>query len=163
MAFNNTNTPMDWDSTIENDSTFTLLPEGVYAFTVTGFERARHNGSAKLDPCPKAMLTIEIDGGALGRTTVTHNLFIHRKCEGLLCDFFTSIGARKRGEPLRMPWQSVIGARGRCEVYVDKWVSDRDGQNHESNRIRRFLEPNESAAPVQQTAPTAGGWKQGAF
>ena len=63
MAFNNTNTAMDWDSTIENDSTFTLLPEGVYPFTVTGFERARHNGSAKLDPCPKAVLTIEIDGG----------------------------------------------------------------------------------------------------
>ena len=56
----------DWNDVIENDSSFTLLPEGRYPFTVVSFERAEHAGSDKIPPCKKAVLTIELDGGALG-------------------------------------------------------------------------------------------------
>ena len=41
---------LDWDDEIERESDFVLLPEGDYDFTVTGFERARHEGSEKLPP-----------------------------------------------------------------------------------------------------------------
>lgn len=36
-----------WDDEIENDNEFQILPDGDYNFTVTGFERGRHQGSAK--------------------------------------------------------------------------------------------------------------------
>lgn len=156
-----------WDDVIENDSgEWVILPDGEYPFTVKSFERKRFNGSAKLPACNQADLTIEIDGGSLGKTTVQHSLFLHSKTEGLLCAFFTAIGQRKHGEPKRMNWQAVIGATGRCKVYVDKWTG-RDGKEHESNRIQKFLEPPESyTAPSNSAAAPAAsqaGWKAGAF
>lgn len=162
---NSTERAYDWNDTIENDSTFTLLPEGVYPFTVTGFERGRHNGSAKLPACNKAVLTIAIDGGSLGTATITHNLFLHSKCEGLLCAFFTAIGLRKHGEQLRMPWERVPGAKGTCEVGIREWVSDRTGETMQSNEIKKFLAPDVAgdAKPEAPAAPASAGWKPGAF
>lgn len=164
MAEYMNNEAFNWDSVIENDSTFTLLPEGVYPFTVTGFERGHHGGSAKLSPCPKAILSIEIDGGDLGKTTLAHNLFIHKKTEGLLCDFFTAIGMRKRGEPIKMDWTKVPGASGMCKVGVREWVSDRTGEKMQSNEIKRFLEPapTGSAGPTG-SGPSASGWVPGQY
>lgn len=154
----NTGRELGWDATIERDQAeFILLPEGDYPFTVTGFERGRHGGSPKLPPCNKAVITVEINGGALGVASVKNNLFLHSKCEGLLSAFFVSIGLKKHGEPLNMGayWSQLIGKTGRCRVGVREWKSDRTGETMQSNEITRFLEP---AAPAQ-----ASGWKPGAF
>lgn len=140
---------LDWNDTIENDSSFVLLPAGDYDFTVTKFERARHQPgpNSKLPPCNKAVLTLEVTDGQQ-RTSVTHNLFLHSRCEGMLCEFFTAIGQRKHGEPLRMDWSKVLGAHGRCKVGVRDWIG-RDGQTMQSNEIKRFYEPS---APAAQSA-----------
>ena len=146
----------DWNDTIENDSSFTLLPEGDYPFTVKSFERGEYPGGKKLPSCKKAVLTIEVDGGELGSVEITHNLFLHSRCEGLLCEFFTAIGQRRRGEQLRMDWNQVPGARGMCSVSVRKWTGN-DGSERESNDIKRFLEP------AAQPAAPAAGFTPGAF
>ena len=142
---------LDWDDEIENDGTeFTLLPPGDYDFTVTDFEREHYSGGAKLPPCNKAVLSITIDTPE-GRAVIKHNLFLHSKCEGLLCAFFSSIGQRKHGEKLRMNWSKVVGSKGRCKVGVREWVSDRDGEKKQSNEIKRFYEPaSDSAQPIQK-------------
>lgn len=146
---------LGWDDTIENDSSFTVLPAGDYHFTVTGFERARYEPGpkGKLPPCNKAVLTIALSGDE-GTCTVTHNLFLHSRCEGMLCEFFTAIGQRRHGEPLRMNWQTVPGSTGRCKVGVRKWTG-RDGSERESNEILRFYEPAAKAAPQQSFTPGA--------
>lgn len=130
----------DWNDTIENDSTFEILPEGDYNFTVKSFERARHSGSEKLPPCNKAVLTVELDNGEKSGT-IYHNLFLHTKTEGMLCAFFTSIGHRKSGEALKMDWTRVPGSKGRCKVSIRKWIGN-NGQEMESNQIDRFYEPD---------------------
>lgn len=151
MADANIDRVLGWDDTIENDSTgFVLLPEGDYTFTVTGFERAYHNGSDNLPACPKAVLTIELDGGAKGKATIKQNLFMHSRVEGKLCAFFTAIGHRKHGEPLRMDWSRVLGATGSCHVAIRKWTS-KTGEQMESNEIKRFIEP--IAAPTATYKP----------
>lgn len=154
-VFNEVMNELDWNSEISHDSEFTLLPDGEYDFTVKKFDRARHNGSDKLPPCNKAVLTIEVTDGTK-KTTIEHNLFLHQKTEGFLCEFFTSIGQRKHGEPLRMNWPAVVGAKGRCKVYVDKWTG-RDGQPKETNKIKKFV------APKANEAPAASSWNPGAF
>ena len=107
-----------WDDTITKDaSEFIILPEGDYNFTVESFERGRHPGSDKLPACNKAILTLRIDT-AEGTTKLTHNLFLHSKTEGLLSAFFSCIGQKKKGEPLKMNWQKVIGATGRCKIGI---------------------------------------------
>ena len=51
----NTDRALSWDDEFTNEQQeFVLLPEGDYAFEVTGMERARFEGSAKLPPCSMA-------------------------------------------------------------------------------------------------------------
>lgn len=158
---------LNWDSEIRNEgSEFTLLPDGDYPFTVTKFERQHFAGSAKLPPCSKAALTLELDGGSLGRTTVTHNLFLHARCEWMLCAFFESIGQRRHGEALRPRWNEVTGAKGVCRVKVTDYESKKYGETRQKNEITKFLPPPAKAAPedsVQQSMvpPKASKWAWG--
>lgn len=134
-----------WDDTIQNDSDykFELLPEGDYSFTVKSFERARFQGSEKMPPCNQAKLELVIVNPQTGNPiTIRHSLFLHTKTEGLLCAFFIAIGQRKHGEPLRMDWNKVIGAQGRCKIRIRKWTGS-NGETFESNDVSRFYEPNE--------------------
>lgn len=133
---------LGWEDTIEQDSSFTLLPEGDYDFQVVELERARHQGSAKLPPCNKAILHIRIEGEG-GVAVIKHNLFLHSRCEGMLCAFFTAIGQRKRGEQMRMDWSKVVGAKGRAKVGIHKWV-DNKGEERQSNQIKYFYDKEET-------------------
>lgn len=155
MADMNTGYELSWDGPIEKDNEFTLLQEGEYDFEVLSFERARHAGSEKLPPCPKAVLTIKLTSQEGQSNIIQHNLFLHSTTEGMLCAFFTAIGQRKHGERVNMNWNAVPGSRGRCKVGIRKWTG-KDGQEMQSNQITRFLEP--AAAPAQP-----GGFQPGRF
>ena len=131
---------LDWDEAIElNPSTFVLLPEGEYDFKVIKFERQRHTGSAKLPPCPKAAITVEISG-VNGTTQITHNLFLHTKTQGLLSAFAISIGQGKQGDVVKLDWSKVLGATGRAKVTVRKYTK-KDGTEAETNEVKQFLPP----------------------
>ena len=136
---------LDWGDEISNDSSFVLLPKGEYTFKVKLFERGRHPGSEKLPPCNKAILTLVVSDGKGNECELKHNLFLHSKCEGMLCSFFTAIGQRKRGEPLKMNWQTVVGSVGRCKVDIREWKGN-NGEAMQSNEIKSFLEPIASAS-----------------
>lgn len=154
MANNVNDVAMTWDDEIQNDGEgFRVLPEGEYDFTVTDFTRGRFEGSAKMAACPKAELTIKIHDPE-GDVTVSENLFLNRKAEWKLCQFFTAIGHRKHGETLRMNWNAVKGAKGRCKVGIRKWTGN-DGKEHENNEITAFLEPSEPADVPQPQGAAA--------
>lgn len=144
-----------WDDTIENDSTFALVPEGDYHFTVKSFERGRHQGSEKLPPCNMAILQIEVTDGK-NTTTIMHRLFLHPKTEGMLCEFFTAIGQRKHGEKIKMNWSAVPGSKGRCKVVIEPY------KGTDYNDIKRFYEYD----AAKMTAPTVqpqGAYSPGTF
>lgn len=149
---------LGWDDEIKNESTFELLPEGEYTYMVESFERGRYEPTpkAKLPACNMVTLSLKITGNDQS-ATLQHRLFLHTRCEGMLCDFFTSIGMRKHGEPLKMNWPAVAGRRGRCKIGVRTWKGD-DGVERQSNEVKRFLdfEPEKMAAP-------ATGYTQGKF
>ena len=82
---------LGWDDTIEKESAgFIILPEGDYEFKVLEFQRARHEGSEKLPPCNKGMISA----------------------------FFIGIGLKKHGEPLKMDWPRVVGRKGRAKIGI---------------------------------------------
>lgn len=160
---------LDWDSAIEKDAPdFILLKEGDYDFEITNFERQRHNGSqnGKLPPCPKAVVTLHIEGvdkdGNPGVTNITHNLFLHSSCESLLSSFFAGIGRKRKGERLVMDWSNLIGVRGYAHIGVREWTG-KDGEPKYSNEVKRFYTPEETllrkakvnTPPAFQTPPTA--------
>ncbi len=144
MDNNNTEREFNWDDTITKDSSeYVLLPEGDYNFTVESFERGRHAGSEKLPACNKAILTLSIDAPE-GTAKIIHNLFLHSKTEGLLSAFFSSIGLKKRGEPLKMNWQKVSGSSGKCKVGVHTYT--KDGETRKSNDIKKFYPKEDGPA-----------------
>lgn len=134
-----------WDDEIENDGEdFITLEPGNYEFTVTGFERKRYEGSANIPPCNMAELKIRVSDPVQGSTTVTERLFLLSKFEWKLCQFFTAIGQRKKGEKLRPRWGEVLGAKGMCAVVINHYT-DKNGNEKQNNRIDKWLEPAEPA------------------
>ena len=145
---NNMEREFSWEDVIANDSEFELLPEGDYNIRVQKGERGRYPGGDKRPPCNMALLSIEVFTGQR-RATLDHRLYLHSRCEGLLCEFFTAIGQRKHGEALVPRWNDLVGATGTCKVGVHEW----DGRSGKmkSNDIRRFYEKGTN--PVAPQAP----------
>ncbi|OAS21162.1 hypothetical protein [Paenibacillus oryzisoli] len=189
---NQTEREFGWDDTIEKDGGggFVLLPPGDYNFTVAKFERSRYAGSDKMPACNQAKLELTVHSPSDGDVTVFHNLFLHTKTEGLLSNFFAGIGQKKKGEPLRMNWNTVVGARGRMKLEIRNYKSN--GEDRSMNQVKTFYEyeaPSygnqqpQSQQQYQQTPqqvyqqPTSqqhqqpfpgagqqqGGWQQGQF
>ena len=145
----------DWDDAIENDGQeFITLPEGDYVFTVTGFERGRYPGSAKIPPCNKAALTLQVktdDGIAIVRT----DLILYRSLEWKISSFFRSIGQKQKGQRLVMDWNAVVGSRGRAH-FKPRSYTDRDGNERQANDVDRYLDFN----PEKMPGVTADGFME---
>ena len=154
---NNEGRAFGWDDEFTNEQQeFVLLPEGDYPFEVTGMERARYEGGAKLPPCSMAKLTIKVFGGAKGDTTVTHRLYLHTKTQGLLGAFFESIGQCKRGETFRPRWNEVVGSKGLCRLGIREYTGNGSG-------YYMTLTDETAEKGKEPTAAPAHGWTQGAF
>lgn len=128
---------LGWDDEISREGgEFLLLPEGDYNFVVESYERARHPGSDKLPACNKAILHLRVTAPE-GEIHLEHNLFLHQRTESFLSEFFTSIGLKKPGEPLRMNWNQVSGCTGRLKLGVHTWRT-KDGEERKSNQVKKF-------------------------
>lgn len=150
---------LGWDDTIEKDggSGFVLLPAGDYFFTVAKFERGRFSGSAKMPACNQAKLELTVHSPEHGDVTVFHNLFLHTKTEGLLSSFFGAIGQKKKGEPLRMNWNAVIGAKGKCKLEIRNYQNN--GEDRAHNQVKSFFS-YEDAFPAGQAPAQTQGYQQ---
>ncbi|MBR1382306.1 MAG: DUF669 domain-containing protein [Ruminococcus sp.] len=158
---------LGFEDTIENEgSEFVLLSEGDYEFSVTKVDRGRHNGSDKLPPCNKAIVSITV-WGENDKAELTENLMLCNKMEWRLSQFFLSLGLKKHGEPLKMNWQAAVGKKGRCHVYIDNY-KNKNGEDRQSNKIKKFYAYDEEVQTVKPnngkaSAPQTGGWKAGTF
>ena len=130
---------LGWDSAIEDDGQgFILLPEVDYDFTVTGFERGQHGGSAKVPACPKALLTLSVDTPS-GVAQVKTSLLLYKTVEWKLSSFFRSIGQKKHGERLVMDWNAVLGSSGRAHI-VQREFTGNDGTQKKTNDVDYFID-----------------------
>lgn len=152
MANNNVNdVAMTWDDEIQNDGEgFRVLPEGEYDFVVEDFSRSRYDGPNTSKPCPQAELRLRVSS-SIDSGIVSDSIILNRKYEWKMCRFFIAIGDRKHGEALRPNWPGVIGKKGRCKITIYKYISKKDGKEHEANNVE-YLDPPESAAPPQGAA-----------
>lgn len=137
---------LDWNSSISYEGpTFMTLPAGDYEFTITDLQKGRYEGNKNktggLPPCPMATITMTFRGPD-GQSTVQERLFLHTRCEGILCSFFTCIGQRKHGDKVEMDWSKVVGSSGKAALKVEKWTGN-DGVTREQNRVNKWLPPEE--------------------
>jgi len=154
------NGELSWNDELDpNASNFELLPEGAYDFVVTEMKKERFSGSKKMGACDQATLTVRVEANGM-KANITHRLYLHTKCAGLLVGFFRSIGATaNEAGRIRMDWNIVVGGRGRCLVEVHRYMKETGpdtGQEYISNQIKRFLTPEEAAKV--ELATKKGPW-----
>lgn len=136
--FVNNGSSLSWDSEISSKTVFEYVP-GDYDFEVVDFQRATHPGSEKLPACPKAIVRLKVMYNNSTLDVYKH-LFLHSKMEGLLSDFFISIGLMNKGDCLQMNWNNVVGRRGRARFH------NREGSNGKRYfEVKKFLPPDESS------------------
>lgn len=127
---------MDWNDYIEQESQFVTLPEGDYNFTIMTFEKAKHEGSAKIPAgCNKALIELRFDAPGIGKATIKDSLILHESLEWKLCAFFRSIGQKQHGHGINMDWSKVLGAKGRAHVIIN---------DQGYNRVDKYLDPEEN-------------------
>ena len=151
---------LDWDDEIANDGEYSgeesvILPEGKYPFEVIKSEKGWYDGSSKIPACNMAKVFLRIDGGDLGKALCVEQIYLLDKLEWKAASFLRSIGLKKHGEPT--VWRKLVqcdGEAGRCEIYVDEYEG-RDGQTHQSNKVKRFFDKEEQQAKK--------AFKKGAF
>ncbi len=155
---------LGWDDTISNDEAgaFEVVPPGDYPFEIVELKRGQHQAKAsgKLPNCPKADIKVRVYPPSGDHVDIEHTLFLHSRCEGMLCQFFRAIGHRKHGEPLRPDWNRVIGSRGWCKVAIRDWVGN-DGSKRQSNDIKSFIDPDrapKSTTPAPPPPADNGGF-----
>ncbi|MCD8154873.1 MAG: hypothetical protein LUF78_09355 [Clostridiales bacterium] len=136
---------LDWDSVIENDGQqFTILPEGDHVFTVVDFTRGRFPGSAKIQPCNKAELTLRVETPE-GVVHVRTDLILFKSMEWKLSAFFRCIGQKKPGERLVMNWNKVVGSRGYAHFKPRTYM--KDGKEYQVNDVDKFYDYDEKNFP----------------
>ena len=141
---------MGWNDYIENEGEgFVTLPEGDYDYTVTLFEKGEYPGSAKIEPCKKAILELTVVVPGVGKSVIKEQLLLSRKTEWKLCEFFRSIGQKQHGTGIQMDWSKVLGAKGCAHVIVNEWVGN-DGEPRTNNRIGKYLDPETELGGAQE-------------
>lgn len=155
---------LDWTMTeADAGASFVLLKPGNYPFTVKMLERGRHDGSAKIGACPKATITIGIDGGAQGSTDSKVTLILDSTLEWKIGAFFKAIGAPENPSTGKVVvnWNDIIGKQGWCRVETRTYTGN-DGKQHETNDVKYFIDPTatvnagpdpeeQAPAPLPQT------------
>lgn len=151
---------LGWDDEIQNDDAGAkeVLPAGNYPFEIVDVKRERHfpKPDGKLPECNKAVVTVRVHHAQGEYVDLTSNLFLHSRCEGMLCQFFKAIGHRKHGEPLKPDWSRVVGARGTCKLAVREYMGQ-DGAKRQANDVKSFLDPA-LVAPPAPPADDDGGF-----
>ena len=87
-----------------------------------------------------------------GDVEVKDRLFLTKKTEWKLSQFFIAIGQKKHGEPLKMDWMKVPGATGMLELNHRKGTGNY--ADKEYNQIKKYLEPGEKSAPANPAPAT---------
>lgn len=131
-----------WDDALDATSGNILLTEGPATFTVTDMVRDRFGGSDKMAACPVAALTLRVTDEEGTSALVSDRLFLNRKMIYKITSFGRSTGLIpedvKDGQKIRMPWNKVVGATGRCEIGHREWVGD-DGEKRTYNQVKRYI------------------------
>ena len=134
---------------------FVILPDGEYPFTVTKMDKERFSGSENISPCWLAIVTLQVDGGELGRANVFHRLYMVKKQAWKVKQLFVGVGlVDKDAKSFAPPWNQLIGASG----VVKLGHHEHNGKTY--NDVDRILDPAAAAeaaarqVSAQPAAPT---------
>lgn len=123
---------------------FTLLPPGKYPFTITNVEKGYTDVATAKIPAntPKAVVTLEADGGDLGKNKVTERLYWIPSMMWKVSNIFIATGLAKPNEKFMANPNLLIGKTGTLELKHRKYEKN-DGTEGTANEIAKFYKPDE--------------------
>ncbi len=147
---------LTWDSGFTaEESEFVVLDPGVCKFTVKNFERKIYDGKSDKIPNGTPYAEIEMEFvGTKGKTSVKERLYLLKRMQWKLTEFFTAIGQNPViGQTFMPNWNAVIGSFGYAELEVNHY-QDNNGNDRSNNRVKKFLKPDApEIASAQQPVP----------
>ncbi|MBL1228738.1 hypothetical protein IW492_05765 [Enterococcus sp. BWB1-3] len=148
---NNENEFLDWNGGfIAEENSFTLLPAGEYQFTVVNMEKKFYDGKSDKIPngAPYTELSLEVNA-VEGKTVIKERLYMMKKFQWKLTEFFSSIGQNPViGQSFNPNWNTVIGSNGQVKLEVNTYTSQ--GEERKNNRVKEFVKSTATVAPQQQ-------------
>lgn len=137
-----------------------LIPPGEYDFTVVNIAKDRYqpnpNGSSKIGACWRYTVTFRITNPEDGHPIdLKNNYYMWSTTQGMIAQYYDSIGLHRKGEPLRFNWNpdAHIGRTGRLVI------NHKDGSNgNKFNNIQRLLPADQAGQSYQQQ-----GYQQQSF
>lgn len=148
MAFEDLGRELEWEDTIQKDSSFTELPAGDYDFVIDHYKRSRFQGGSKIPACNMAMVYFNISAPNGETVTIKENFILYSKLEWKLSELFCSVGLKKKGEKLQMNWNALPGLAGRAQITLDP---DKNDPSKKFNHIKKLY-------PKEQKRYTAGNF-----
>ena len=123
---------------------FTLLPPGKYPFTITNVEKGYTDVATAKIPAntPKAVVTLEADGGDLGKNKVTERLYWIPPMMWKVSNIFIATGLAKPNEKFMANPDLLIGKTGTLEL-KHRHYEKNDGTEGTANEIAKFYKPDE--------------------
>lgn len=125
---------------------FTLLPAGVYPFVITNVEKGYTDVATAKIPAntPKAVITLEADGGEQGKNKVTERLYWIPSMMWKVSNVFIATGLAKPGEKFMANPDLLIGKTGQFEL-AHRVYDKNDGTQGTANEIKKFIQPKDDS------------------
>lgn len=139
---------LDWDLTEADPDDgshggWTVLEDGFYPFTVQKMERARFEGSQKMQACPMAVVTLKVQGAGGEEALVTQRLYLLSRMLWKVSRFMEAIGkGRNEHGKVVIDWGDVEGRGGWLKLKKRSYT-DRNGNERETNDVDYFCRPDE--------------------
>ena len=144
--------PLDWDTDeMEDSGGFTLLDEGVYPFEVLRIDKERFEGSAKIAPCPRAAVVLNVLSPT-GWVQLTDRMLLSTKTQWRIARFFEGLGYEKDPATNRVPirWNEAVGKQGFVRVKVREY--EYNGETRRTNDVESYLKPSAFAEAEREIA-----------
>lgn len=135
---------LGWEGYVVDDGTsFELLQEGYYPFTVVKLDRERFEGSAKMAACSRAKLTLEVVAGD-HTVNVIDRLMLNTKMQWRISRFFEALGFTKDAEGrMQMHWNDIIEKQGWLKLKIREYTN-KEGEERQINEVDAYLSPAET-------------------
>lgn len=134
---------LEWNAEICEESDAKILEAGVYDFIIEDLSRSRFCGDKKMGPCAQAVLKLFVTSCGDGKQGHVYDcLYLNKKEESRLSQFFESIGLKEAGKPFQMNWSQVLYASGRL-LLGNRVEKEEDGRIRRRHYVARYFLPQE--------------------
>lgn len=137
--------------TAKSEKEYILIPEGTYDFVIKyPIKRTRTSGKGKIPPTNAAEVTVTINYNG-NDVNIPTTLILYSTLEWKLSAFFECLGLKKKGEPLKMQWNEIVGQTGKCVI------SHREYNGSTYNNVEKFVVPEAPASQPSSSQQWGGG------